>query len=71
MTTIQQQNYDITKMSFNPASMSGNGGFNNVVVSVNLFGKSLQFTMKEPINPYIPNTAGPAIARRALQQYIN
>lgn len=69
MTGIQKQNYDIVKMSFNPALMSGTGGFKNVMVSVNLFGKDLQFTLREDINPYIPTAAGPIIARQALEEY--
>ena len=69
LTTIQKQNYDIVKMTFNPAAITGSGGFSNVVVTVNLFGKDLQFTLREAINPYIPTTAGPLIARRALQEY--
>ncbi|XP_067934185.1 uncharacterized protein [Watersipora subatra] len=69
MTTLAKHNYDIVKMSFNPAAMSATGGFNNVVVSVNIFGKDLQFTLQEAINPYIPTTSGPIIAKRALEEY--
>lgn len=69
ITGIQKQNYDVLKMSFNPANMAGNGGFKDVAVSVNLFGKDLQFTASSPINPYIPNVAGSVIARDALAAY--
>jgi len=69
MVGIKQQNYDITKMAFNPSAIAGNGGFSNVQVTVNLFGKDLQFTLSEAINPYIPTVAGPAIAARALEEY--
>ena len=69
ITSIQKQNYDILKMSFNPANMDGSGGFRDISVSVNLFGKDLQFTASQPINPYIPNVAGGIVARDALAAY--
>lgn len=69
MTGIQKQNFDITKISYNPAAFAPTGGFRGVAVSVNLFGRDLHFTVQEPINPYVPTSAGPAIALQALEEY--
>lgn len=56
-------------MSFNPANMDGSGGFRDVSVTVNLFGKQLQFTTSQAINPYIPNVAGSVVAKDALAAF--
>lgn len=69
ITDIKQQNYDVLKMSFNPANMDGTGGFRDISVTVNLFGTQLQFTASQPINPYIPNVAGAVVAKDALAAF--
>ena len=40
--------HDALPISFNPANMDGSGGFRDISVSVNLFGKDLQFTASQP-----------------------
>lgn len=67
MTKISNQNFNIVEMKFNPTAVdAATGGFSGVTVRVHLFGKDLSFTVKQPINPYLANIAGPIIAKQAL-----
>jgi len=57
-------------MTYNPALFDpATGGFTGVQVRAHLFGFTLDLTIAQPINPYVPEVAGPVIATAAINAF--